>query len=741
MTGSPPLSILLVEDNPGDARLVEIVLETVDMDLSGLVVAENLETALDHIRETMPDLVLLDLTLPDSHGIETVRKIRAAAAALPIIVLTGYDDENTALEALRAGAQDYMIKGTPDGEVLRRAIRYAIERQRFETELAARFSYERTLIDAVPVPLAVKDADGLYLSCNEAFQELLGLPTDRIIGHNVENLLTDDLAAAMRRLDADLIASGGRGSYETHLSWPDGRNKDVIIQKAVFQDQEGVIGGIVATVTDVTEIKRQQQQVLENEQRLKATIATLRESREQLSVQKRNMERLASSYALEKEKAQAADRAKSEFLATMSHEIRTPIAGVIGTADLLLAMPMDREARSYVETIRASASNLLSLLNDILDLSKLDAGKLEIVTVDFDLPELIEDVARLLKPTMDQKDLLLEIRLSPEVPRGIHSDPARIRQVLFNLLGNAIKFTHDGGVTIAVSPSAWEGEDIAGLRFAVTDTGIGIDDAHLKRLFQRFTQADSTTSRRYGGSGLGLSISKHLARLLGGEIGVESKTGEGSTFWFTVACHPARSAPVRRRQMSDNALFKARRPLSVLIAEDNRVNQTLLRIMLMRAGHQVTMADDGAEAVAALKDKSFDLVLMDIRMPEVDGVEATRAIRALPGDKGKVPVIGITADAMLEHRDYYLSAGMNECVVKPIDWPALFGAIDSALDESLHEIIYATPGTPVPDMAIPAAPTPPFPSRETVLEQDSDVAAFLDRLSQAAGNADNGDPT
>ncbi len=376
--------------------------------------------------------------------------------------------------------------------------------------------------------------------------------------------------------------------------------------------------------------------------------------------------------------ADRASGAKSDFLAMMSHEIRTPITSVLGMADLLGRTSLTDEQSGYVDTFRSSAKVLLSVLGDILDISKIEAGKVVIEAAAFPLRDSVRNIVELGQGMASAKGLNIGLTISEDVPEAVIGDQTRFKQILFNLLNNAVKFTERGTVGVRMSVRE-RSERLAKVTIEVRDTGIGMSADQMANLFTPFSQADQTTTRRFGGTGLGLAISKKLVELMGGEIGVDAIPGVGATFRVTLPFEIAAAvqSPAAVPRPGSTGRERDRCPLRILVAEDNRINRMLVCSMLTKSGHVVTAVENGKEALEAVTADEFDIVLMDMQMPIMDGEEATRAIRALPLPKNGIPILALTADVMTEHCGRYLRAGVDDTIAKPIDWEVLSRALDT----------------------------------------------------------------
>ena len=477
-----------------------------------------------------------------------------------------------------------------------------------------------------------------FATINRRGAEIFGYTPGELIGHSL-SLLLDSHAQVEKFVKVSRKALTESGEFNTEQAFRD-RDGNVVwcrmYAKAV--DPESLEKGVIWAWDDVTEQRRSQEELMRA-----------------------------------REDAEAANRAKSEFLAAMSHEIRTPMNAIVGMTDITLQTNLSDDQRDYLKTVMDSAQHLLAIINDILDLSKIEARKLTLDRVDFDLPFHVRTTVKGLEVQARQKGLSLSLEVAEDVPACVKGDPLSLRQVLVNLVGNAIKFTHKGGVTVCVRPAGPDepaGDDVLGIHFEVEDTGIGIPEEFLDTIFQSFSQ----TTRAFGGTGLGLAICKRLIGLMGGDIRVESKVGSGSVFAFTVWFEPGVYCPVQARHQPDMPDAPVK-PIRLLVAEDNDVNVMVTTLRLEEMGYDYTVARTGLEVLDLLKRDPFDLILMDIEMPVLDGISATKAIRSsTPGGPipdPNIPIVGVTAHALKEFRDRSLDAGMDDYVSKPVNFQEL----------------------------------------------------------------------
>ncbi|HLO78323.1 MAG TPA: ATP-binding protein [Magnetospirillum sp.] len=558
---------------------------------------------------------------------------------LPLREVTG------SLLRLAEGDKDVRVPGLGRvdeiGDIARAAEifrRYAGQIERLEAEKAAeaalRESEEqlRLIVDHIPVPVVMtRMSDQRLLFANQQVRDLLA--GEAPLGTSTREFYADP--DDRDRLLAELEAKGHVRNFEAALKRADGSTFWGLISAVptVFRNEPVLTAGVY----DITDRRRTEEELKEA-----------------------------------KEHAEAATRAKTEFLATMSHEIRTPMNGIIGMAQLLLEGSLAAEQREQLEALWNSSRALQSLLNDILDLSRLESGRLELASVPFALEHLVRDVVTLYSARAEEKGTEISFAVHPDVPPFVQGDDLRLRQILLNLVGNAVKFTTEGRVAVLVSRT----EDDA-IRIEVTDTGIGIPDDRQAELFLPFNQGGAEVTRRFGGTGLGLAICRRLVELQSGRIGVISKSGVGSTFWLELPLAATAAPPNAGTAVStDGEQQTGIRSVSVLLAEDNPVNQKVVATYLRRRGHRVTLVGNGRAAVEAVAEGGpFDVVLMDMRMPEMDGIAATRKIRSMPPPAGETPIIALTANAYGSDMDVCRAAGMDGFVAKPVDFGELMRLI------------------------------------------------------------------
>ncbi|HEX7635565.1 MAG TPA: ATP-binding protein [Noviherbaspirillum sp.] len=501
------------------------------------------------------------------------------------------------------------------------------------------------LFDSIPMPVALKGVEGRFQRVNKAFCDFYSIDAQKVIGKRAEDIFPFTDANSNREQDRQLMENRSIQTIEAWYQWPDGRWADIMISKTALFAADGSPCGVIGTTVDISA--------------LKAAVRTMLQ---------------------EKETAESASRAKSEFLANMSHEIRTPMNSVIGMAHLALKTDLDARQRDYLLKILLSGEHLLGLINDILDFSKIEAGKLTLETVAFDLGVVMENVIAQMIGKATAKGLKLTCELDSGVVRQLRGDALRLSQVLLNLVGNAVKFTTSGAVTVRVKTLA-EDDVTCSLLFDVQDSGIGISEDEITGLFQPFHQADASTTREYGGTGLGLAICKRLVEQMGGKIGVESRKGEGSRFWFVVQAekHAMLALPYAAtdedRQQSD---MQACKGATILLVEDNVFNQQVAAEFLEAVGARVRIAGNGQEALDMLRREAVDGVLMDVQMPVMDGLEATRRIRGNPA-LADIWVIAMTANTSAQDRERCLAAGMNDFITKPVSPDTLYRMVAAFL--------------------------------------------------------------
>jgi PAS domain S-box-containing protein len=698
MRSTVPLSlrkerVLLAEDNVVNQQVALGNLRKLGYSAD---VATNGIEVLNALERKRYDIILMDCQMPDLDGYEVTRKIRQrerGGSRTWIIAMTANAMVGDREKCLTAGMDDYITKPLRSVE-LRAALQRGAARSvnpldddvlpnlmedgedalvesmasaptsiadmpsALEKSSAADLSWDvterhllSTLMDNLPDLIYFKDRESRFTAVNRLFLYRAGFKDQsEIIGKTDKDLYADEHAFAALADEQKIIATGQPiVGVEEKECWPDGHETWVSTTKVPWRDASGNVIGTFGLSRDITARKL-------GEKNLKAA----------------------------NEAAEKADRAKSEFLANMSHEIRTPMNGVIGMTGLLLDSDLDSQQREVAESIRTSADTLLKIINDILDFSKIETGKLTFQILNFDLIEAVEGTLDMLTERAQLKEIKLVGTILPRTPTRLRGDPGRLRQILTNLIGNAIKFTETGEVVVRVSKER-ETETYAVLRFEVQDTGIGISPEAQPRLFQPFSQADGSLTRKYGGTGLGLAISKQLVEMMQGQIGVQSRQGRGSTFWFTAQLEKQASTllgPSTTPRTLARALIAPSlrsQQIRVLIAEDNTVNQRVTFGQLKKLGYSADVVPDGLAVLRALDRTHYDIILMDCQMPEMDGYEATQRIRARTGDFPQPHIIAMTAHAMQGDREKCLAVGMNDYISKPVQLKTLAVALARGL--------------------------------------------------------------
>ena len=544
-------------------------------------------------------------------------------------------------------------------------IRDITDRVRREQILLDSDAQHRAILETAVDGIIIIDSLGTVRMYNPACENMFLFSAEEVVGQNVKMLMPSPYYDEHDRYLQNYSATGERkiiGIGREVIA----RRKDGTTFPMELSVGETTMGGnrfFVGILRDITKNKTAEEALLKSEAELQKRVDEIAA--------------LADENTKAREEAEAASRIKSEFLASMSHEIRTPMNGILGMLSALEGQGLNAEQRESVGLIRESSEALLEILNDILDISKIEAQKIELETTTFSINEFLALAEGMWRRRAQDKGLAFVLRNSATAHDLVRGDGTRLRQVLFNLISNAIKFTDRGEVTLSVDAEGASGR--VKLRFEVSDSGIGISPEQLEKLFQPFVQADRSTTRRFGGSGLGLSISKKIVELMGGEMGVESRLGEGSTFWFTVSLETgdrsSRDAGVSGALRTARSETDLETGLRILLAEDNHINQKVIASLLKPLDCELDIVGNGRDAVRAVLRADYDVVLMDIQMPEMDGLAATREIRSLPGRVSKIPIIAITANAMKGDRERYIGGGMDDYVSKPLDPYGLFTAI------------------------------------------------------------------
>ncbi|MDR3640266.1 MAG: response regulator, partial [Humidesulfovibrio sp.] len=624
--------ILVVEDNQDMRQYLRGILSRQHR----VRMANNGQEGLEMARAHIPNLIITDVMMPKMGGEQMVEELRRdkAFAHIPIIMLTAKSDDALRLRLLENLVQGYLMKPFLEEELLAHVEGLLSEQQRHLAELQEREKRFEATFEQAAVGMAHVSLQGALLRVNRTLCGILGYPPEELSRMTFQDVThPDDLGADLVKMQQML--SGEINSFELDKRYitKQGTLVWVRLTATLVRDEAGQPAYFICVVQDITTRKQVDQEL-----------------------------RLA------KEAAETANVAKDEFLANMSHEIRTPLNGVLGMLQLLRGGASHKEQETYIGLAYDSGRRLLTLLNNILDFSLLESGRAPLTTEPFSVRTLFNSVLRIFLVTSRSKNIALSGAVHESVPETLIGDEARLHQILFNLVGNAIKFTVKGSVHFEAWAQPVQGKpQQLWLHLSVTDTGAGIPDDKIEHIFRRFTQVDASYVRKFEGAGLGLAIVKRIVDLMGGDIAVDTKVGVGTTIILTMKLdtqQERQKAPAEDRQAEPAAI----KSLNVLLAEDEPVSSMATTLLLQRQGHKVHSVDNGKMAVEALHAEVYDCVLMDIQMPEMDGVEATAAIRRMQGmgSQSDIPIIALTAYALPGDRERFLAAGMNDYVSKPV---------------------------------------------------------------------------
>jgi len=800
------INILLVEDNPGDARLIDIYLKESFESIFTLMTADYLSKGLELLEQHEFTIIILDLSLPDSDGLDTFKRIHEKASDTPIIVLTGMEDESMGINAMKLGAQDFLVKGKLKVNNLKRSIKYSIERYRLLNELSEKtkkleeqtqalnreklrlaeaqklahignwewnietniftwseelyriyrldpsevVTYDR-LIDLTHVAdkeyvktmmetsisegkpfnfyyriirpdktirtldakgeairndsgkvvrvigtlqdvservneeemeklavaatksnnsVIIADKEGRIKWINEGFTKLTGYTLEEVKDTHGEVLRkgSDTGLSQQANFYLSVITEKKPVIYESKNYAKDGSEYFVITTLTPVLNKEGNVERILAIESDITLRKKIEEELIRANKVAEQSLKEANDAVEELMQARKELEELM--------------KVKEQFLANMSHEIRTPMNAIVGFTSLLLKTELNAEQKQYINAVKTSGENLLVIINDILDFSKIQSGKFVFEQIEFRLSQVFSTFTEMMLPKSTEKNIQLLTKIDKDIPDHLIGDPTRLNQIFLNLVGNAIKFTEMGEVKVTCDLLK-ESSDEVELEFKVIDSGIGIPENKLASVFEGFTQASNETTRKYGGTGLGLTIVKQLIEMQGGSIRVESKVGEGSVFTFNIKFKKNLNPDTEKKKVQETQEPEFLQELHILLVEDNTLNQILAKKVLNDWHWKVDVADNGLMAVEKIKNNHYDVVLMDIQMPEMDGYEATRRVRkTFDEPRCHVPIIAMTAHALAGEAEKCLNVGMDDYISKPFDKKMLYSKIISAINKN-----------------------------------------------------------
>jgi PAS domain S-box-containing protein len=649
------ISILIIEDNPGDQLLLETHLENTHLSIAKITFASTIAEGISYLQQEAFSLIFLDFFLPDSNGLESYTELCKINSKVPVIILSGLSDTALSLKAISLGAQDFLLKGAYNWQSLEKSVWYSIERKR-NIELLKENNERYDLISKATNDI-IWDWD---MVTNKVKWIGQGLKNYLAPGIEPEDIPGDFWANGLhprerRKVIASIyrtITAGGNSSeIDYRFLRNDGTYAHINSRGYIIKNEEQKAIRMIGSMQDITERK----------------IA-------ELETQKARVD------------AEEARKTQEQFLANMSHEIRTPMNGVIGMTQLLAGTDLSKDQKEFVETIKESAANLMVIINDILDLTKIVAGKITIAKTDYVFNDLVNNSIKINQFRADEKGILLKSSIDKNIFPVLSGDPGRLNQILINLVGNAIKFTEKGEVNIDIKLLEQDELSVK-IKFSVSDTGIGIAQDKVESVFDRFMQVSGASTRKYGGTGLGLTITRQLIELQGGTIHVKSEQDKGSVFTFYLAIQKGEPPRAEVKNIAATPQSCSLEGIKILLAEDNIINQKVAVRTLTNLGALVDVANNGKETIELLRKKRYDIILMDIQMPEMDGYEATRIIRSeISEEINSIPIIAMTASALITDKQKCISAGMNDYIAKPFQAKDLYEKILLQLERSAIQL-------------------------------------------------------
>lgn len=696
------VSVLMVEDDAPSRIYCSKILKKL---VREVFVAENGLEGLKLFQSNSIDVVVSDIGMPVMDGLEMSREIRSINKNTQIILTTALDNKNYLMQAIEIGINSYIVKPIQK-DSLYEAVTRAGKLTILEKEISKQYESIRKLSRAVEqspsMVLIINSVDKIEY-VNKKFTSMTKLNYEDVANKSPIEIFQDysfvnKYQSIFTELTHNFSISSIEQTDKIEFQFPNsyGGENWLSANFSAIDDGNGNFQNILILLEDVTEEKLAKKALEESKEQLEHRVIErtdeLRDTNSQLLAEIEIRRKTEQQLINAKDDAESANKAKSTFLAKVSHELRTPLNGIIGISSILLTEELNPKQRKFLDMVKLSADGLLDIINDILDFSKIEAGKLHITNSVFSIKTLIENVLELYKQSAMTKKINLFSKIDSKVPEYFNSDGGRIRQVLLNLISNALKFTDQGEVSINVNLE-FKDTNFAELLFGVSDTGIGIAESKLSMLFHSFSQVDDSLTRKYGGTGLGLTISKEIVELLGGTIWVESNPGYGSTFYFRLKLEISTKERLDNTMSQlENTQYQPKKTeidftelpqnLKVLIVEDSPINQEVLKQRLVKFKWDVAIANNGVEAIESFRNDKYDLIFMDIQMPEMDGLEATQLIRKYESENDSVPVIiiGLTAHVFEEQVIEAKSVGMNECITKPFKMEEILELVSKYLN-------------------------------------------------------------